>query len=146
MYVFNSWAPRWPLCFYIRNIWSYLISGTHITSIVSCCMSKLGQINRVQHVFNPTLLSTIIHMLVFSKLFYCSPIWFTTSAGNIARLQHAQNFAAASSAALRSSIMWHLFWELWSGLIPSKFNYTLGMQCMLSNVWLTVHLTIWENS
>ena len=34
------------------------------------------------------------YMLVFSKLFYCSSVWSTTSAGNIARLQHVQNFAA----------------------------------------------------
>jgi hypothetical protein len=57
-------------------------------------MSKLGQINRVKHAFNSTLLTTIIHMLVFSKLFYCSSVWSTTSAGNIARVQHVQNFAA----------------------------------------------------
>jgi hypothetical protein len=32
---------------------------THITSNVSYCMSKLGQINRVKHAFNSTLLTTI---------------------------------------------------------------------------------------
>ena len=66
----------------------------HITSTVSSCMSKLAQINRAKHAFNPTLLTYIIHMLVFSKLFYCSSVWSTTSANNISRLQHVQNFTA----------------------------------------------------
>jgi hypothetical protein len=67
---------------------------THTTSNVSSCMSKLGQINRLKHAFNSTHLTTIIHMLVFIKLFYRSSVWSTTSVGNIGRLQHVQNFAA----------------------------------------------------
>ena len=54
-------------------------------------MSRLGQINRVKHCFDNRTLITIINALVFSKLFYCSSVWSSTS--NIAKLQAVQNFA-----------------------------------------------------
>ncbi len=57
-------------------------------------MSTLGQINRVKYAFNKKLLSIIINSLVFSKLFYCSSVWSTTSEENIKKLQSVQNFAA----------------------------------------------------
>ena len=65
-----------------------------IIKVSAQCMSALGKINRVKHVFNKELLITIINSLVFSKLFYCSSVWSTTSAGNIKKLQSVQNFAA----------------------------------------------------
>ncbi|CAB4029790.1 Hypothetical predicted protein [Paramuricea clavata] len=64
-------------------------------------MSALGQINRVKHDFNKELLITIINSLVFSKLFYCSSVWSTTSEGNIKKLQSVQNFAARIIGGLR---------------------------------------------
>ena len=58
----------------------------HIIKIASSCMSRLGQINRVKHVFDKRTLLTIINSLVFSKLFYCSNVWANTSKCNINKL------------------------------------------------------------
>ena len=66
----------------------------HITAFTASNISKLAQINRAKHAFNPNLLVIIINMLVFSKLFYCSTVWSNTSDRNIRKLQHVQNFAA----------------------------------------------------
>ncbi|CAB4011976.1 Hypothetical predicted protein [Paramuricea clavata] len=73
----------------------------HIIKVSAQCMSALGQINRVKHVFNEELLITIINSLVFSKLSYCSSVWSTTSEGNIKKLQSVQNFAARIIGELR---------------------------------------------
>ena len=51
-------------------------------------------VNRnTKHIFNKHTLLTIISSLVFSKLFYCSNVWPSTSKGNITKLQSIQNFA-----------------------------------------------------
>ena len=47
-----------------------------------------------QFVFNKELLENIIYALVFSKLYYCSSVWSSTSACNVHKLQYVQNFAA----------------------------------------------------
>ena len=46
-----------------------LTYNEHITSLVSSCMPRLGQINRVKHAFDKRSLEIIINALVFSKLF-----------------------------------------------------------------------------
>ncbi len=67
----------------------------HILATVSSCMSKLAQINWTKHAFNSDLLVTIINALVlFSKLYYCSTVWSSTTACNVQKLQLVQNFAA----------------------------------------------------
>ena len=40
------------------------------------------------------MLEIIINRLVFSKLYYCSLAWSSTSACNVGKLQYVQNFAA----------------------------------------------------
>jgi hypothetical protein len=45
------------------------------TSNVSFCMSKLGQINRVKHAFNSTLLTTIIHICLFLASYSTAPLF-----------------------------------------------------------------------
>ena len=50
---------------------SKLSFNDHTTKTVSSCMSALGQISRVKHVFRKDILVTIIYSLVFSKLYYC---------------------------------------------------------------------------
>jgi hypothetical protein len=63
--------------------------------VVSSCMRALVQINRVRHLFNKReILIKIINCLVFSKLYYCSSVWASTSETNIGKLQCVQNFAA----------------------------------------------------
>jgi hypothetical protein len=66
----------------------------HIVKVTALCMSILGQIIRIKHVFSKELLIIIINALVFSKLFYCSSVWSSTSGKNIKKLQYIQNFAA----------------------------------------------------
>lgn len=65
----------------------------HILATVSFCMSKLAKINRAKHAFNSDLLVTIINALVFSKLYYCSTVWSSTTVCNGQKLQLVQNFA-----------------------------------------------------
>ena len=66
----------------------------HILATVSSCISRLAQIDRAKHAFNSGLLVTIINALVFSKLYYCSTVWSSTTACNVQKLQLVQNFAA----------------------------------------------------
>ena len=72
---------------------SNLTFNEHIVSTVSSCMSRLGQINRVKHIFDKRALIIIINALVFSKLFYCSSVWSNTTQANLDKLQAVQNFA-----------------------------------------------------
>ena len=43
------------------------------------CIGSLCQINRVKHLFDARTLERVINALVFSKLYYCSPVWSNTS-------------------------------------------------------------------
>ena len=72
---------------------SNLTYNEHIVSTVSSCMSRLGQINRVKHIFDKRALIIIINALVFSKLFYCSSVWSSTTQANLDKLQAVKNFA-----------------------------------------------------
>ena len=72
---------------------SNLTYDEHIIKTAFSCMSCLGQINRVKHVFDKRTLPTIINSLVFSKLVYFSNVWANTSKCNINKLQAVQNFA-----------------------------------------------------
>ena len=71
---------------------SNLTYKKHIVSTVSSCMSRLGQINHVKHIFDKRALLIIINALVFSKLFYCSSVWSNTTQANLDKLQAVQNF------------------------------------------------------
>ena len=71
----------------------YLTFDNHVGDVVSSCMAKLCQINRVKHCFDCDTLIKIITTLVLSKLYYCSSIWSNTSIGNIKKLQADQNVA-----------------------------------------------------
>ena len=72
---------------------SNLTIDEHVTKSVSSCMHRLSQVNRAKHIINKHALLTIINSLVFSKLFYCSNVWSSTSKCNITKLQRIQNFA-----------------------------------------------------
>ena len=72
---------------------SNLTYDEDIIKTASSCMSGLGQINCVKHIFDKRTLLMIINSLVFSKLFYCSNVWANTSKCNINKLQAVQNFA-----------------------------------------------------
>ena len=72
---------------------SHLTYDCHISNVVSSCMAKLCQINRVKNSFDGKTLEQLISSLVFSKMLYCSTVWSNTSTTNIKKLQLVQNFA-----------------------------------------------------
>ena len=84
------------------NFDPYLDFNEHTIKVTSSCMSILGQINRVKHVFDKELLTSIIHTLVFSKLYYCSSVWSTTSERNLKKLQSVHNFASRIIGGLQN--------------------------------------------
>ena len=71
----------------------YLTFDNHVGDVVSSCMAKLCQINKVKHCFDCDTLIKIITTLVLSKLYYCSSIWSNTSIGNIKKLQAVPQLA-----------------------------------------------------
>ncbi|CAB4038118.1 Hypothetical predicted protein, partial [Paramuricea clavata] len=75
------------------NLDSYLSYDDHISKLVSSCMRKLCQINRVKYSFDNETLKLVIETLVINKLLYCSTVWSNTSSNNINKLQSVQNFA-----------------------------------------------------
>ena len=82
---------------------SNLTFHEHLIKNVSSCMSRLDQINRVKHSFNKQSLITIRNALVFSKLFYFSTVWSSTSQTNLNKLQAVQNFACRIVSGKRNS-------------------------------------------
>lgn len=72
---------------------SHLSYDKHISNLVSSCLYKLCQINRVKNNFDKGTLTMIITSLVISKLLYCSTVWSNTTCTNIKKLQSIQNFA-----------------------------------------------------
>lgn len=73
---------------------AHLKFDEHISKLVSSCISKLCQINRIRHLLDQETSTLIVQTLVLSKLFYCSSVWSGTAAKNIKKLQLVQNFAA----------------------------------------------------
>ena len=70
-----------------------LNNNEHISKLVSSCVHKLVQMNRIKHLLDRKTLLLMINAFVFSKLFYCSTVWGNTSKSNIKKLQLVQNFA-----------------------------------------------------
>ena len=85
-------------CDSVRDLGIYvdpqLSYDEHISKTLSSCASRLCQINRVKHVFDPKTLKLVINALVFSRLFYCSSVWSNTAKKNVNKLQLVQNFPA----------------------------------------------------
>ena len=70
-----------------------LTFDNHITTSVLECIARLAQINRVKNCLHKNTLLTVIHALVFSKMYYCSNVWANTTNKNVRKLQAVQNFA-----------------------------------------------------
>ena len=83
-----SFAKDLEVIFY-----AHLTYDFHITKLVSSCMSKLCQINRVKDSFDSVTLTLVIVTLVISKLLYCSCVWSNTFSSNLKKIQAVQNFA-----------------------------------------------------
>ena len=107
---------------------SILSYDEHVTQTVSSCIGSLCQINRVKHLFDARILERVINALVFSKLYYCSPVWSNTSKKNISKLQKVQNFACRIITGKRkfdhiTPVLRELRWLP----VTSFLKYTLGV-------------------
>ena len=71
---------------------SHLTYDYHIKNVLSSCMAKLCQINRVKDCFDSDTLCLIINALVMRKLYYCSAVWSNTSATNIFCVQNIDKY------------------------------------------------------
>ena len=78
-----------------------LILDNHITTSVSECIARLAQINRVKYCVDKNTLLTVIHALVFSKMYYCSNVWANTKNKNVRKLRAVQNFACQIVSAAK---------------------------------------------
>ena len=65
----------------------------HIMTSVSECITRLAQINQVKHCLDKNTLLTVIHALVFSKMYYCPNVWENITNNNVRKLQAVTNFA-----------------------------------------------------
>ena len=65
----------------------HLNFNEHITKTASDCMFKLTRVNRIKHLLDKKTLIYLINAFVFSKLFYCSTVWSSTSKKNVRKLQ-----------------------------------------------------------
>ena len=80
----------------------HLNFNEHITKTASDCMFKLTRVNRIKHLLDKKkTLIYLINAFVFSKLFYCSTVWSSTSKKNVRKLQLVQNYACRIVAGLR---------------------------------------------
>ena len=83
-----------------------LCYNEHISKLVSSCVYKLVQFNRIKHLLDNKALLLMINAFRFSKLFLnCSTVWGNTSKTNIKKHQLAQNFAVKIVLCLRNSII-----------------------------------------
>ena len=71
-----------------------LTFDNHITTSVSECITRLAQINWVKHCLDKNTLLTVIHALVFSKIYCCSNVWENTTNKKVRKLQAVQTFAS----------------------------------------------------
>ena len=87
-----------------------LTFDNHIMTSVSECIARLAQINRVKHCLDKNTLLTVIHALVFSKMYYCSNVWANITSKNVRKLQAVQTFACriVSGTPLLKSLSWLL--------------------------------------
>ena len=60
---------------------------------MSECIARLAQFNRVKHCLDKNTFFTVIHALVFSKMYYFSNVWANITNKNARKLQAVQNFA-----------------------------------------------------
>ena len=73
----------------------------HITKTASDCMFGLTRVNRIKHLLDKKTLFHLINAFFYSKLFYCSTVWSSTSEKNVGKLQLVQNYACRIVAGLR---------------------------------------------
>ena len=123
-----------------------LTFDNHITTSVSECIARLAQINRVKHCLDKNTLLTVIHALVFSKMYYCSNGWANITSKNVRKLQAVQNFACRIVSGAKkydhvTPILKSLSWSL----VKDQLYYRqaiMALKCMTGHApeYLTSHL------
>ena len=78
----------------------HLNFNEHITKTASDCIFKLTRVNRIKHLWDQKTLIYLMNAFVFSKSFYCSTVWSSTSKKNVRKLQFVQNYARRIVAGL----------------------------------------------
>ena len=108
------------------------------TLCITTLSARVGEVFSIKALFILRRLAvvteTIINALVFSKLYYCSSVWSSTSACNIRKLLYVQNFAARTICNVKkydhiSPVLRNLRW------LPVKTQLycrdaTLTFKCM----------------
>ena len=106
----------------------------HITTSVSECIARLAQINRVKHCLDKNTLLTVIHALVFSKMYYCSNVWANITSKNVRKLQAVQTFACRIlSGAKKYDHVTPLLKSLSWSLVKDQLYYRqaiMALKCM----------------
>ena len=116
-----------------------LTFDNHITTTVSECIARLAQINRVKHCLDKNTLLTVIHALVFSKMYYCSNVWANITNKNVRKLQAVPNFACRIVSGAK---------KIWSCNTPLKKaclgwnNCTIAKSLWPSSAWQVALLNI----
>ena len=75
-----------------------------LTTSVSGCIPRLAQINRVKHCLDKNTLLTVMHALLFSKMYYCSIVWANTTNETVTKHDVAGR-SKESSAVRKNMIM-----------------------------------------
>ena len=91
--LFNLWFTRCTPFATLETIRGLLSKCVPQLLLGSFRFLTLAQINRVKHCLDKNMLLTVIHALVFSKMYYCSNVWANTTNKNVRKLQAVQNFA-----------------------------------------------------
>ena len=82
----------------------------------------------MRHLLGTTTLENVINELVFSRLYYCSPVWSSTTKKNISKLQKIQNFAARMITNTRKfDYITPVFQELRWLHVSYFLTYTVGV-------------------
>ena len=63
-----------------------LTFDNHTTTTVSECIARLAQSYRLKHCLDKNTLFTVIHALVFSKMYYCLNVWANITNKNVRKL------------------------------------------------------------
>ena len=111
-----------------------LTFDNHITTSVSECIARLAQINRVKHCLDKNTLLTVIHALVFIKMYYCSNVWANITSKNVRKLQAVQTFACRIvSGAKKYDHVTPLLKSLSWSLVKDQLYYRqaiMALKCM----------------
>ncbi len=82
----------------VRNLGVHLDESLkldkHISSVIGSSFYQLRLLSKIKHFLNATMLETVVHAFITSRLDYCNSLYYGISKSQITRLQLVQNAAA----------------------------------------------------